>query len=77
MALGGAGTAGPRGGPGSEARPAWIDGPISVLLVEDDDADAFLVSELLADADVEADLRADLHRARSVDEALEIGRAHV
>jgi serine phosphatase RsbU (regulator of sigma subunit) len=41
-----------------------------VLLVEDDDADAFLVSELLADADVGADLRADLHRARSVDEAL-------
>ncbi len=70
MALGGAGTARPGGGPGSEARPSGIDGPISVLLVEDDDADAFLVSELLADADVEADLRADLHRARSVDEAL-------
>lgn len=70
MALGGAGTAGPGRGPGPEARPSWIDGPISVLLVEDDDADAFLVSELLADADVEADLRADLHRARSVDEAL-------
>ncbi|WP_454854590.1 PP2C family protein-serine/threonine phosphatase [Promicromonospora soli] len=72
MALGGAGTAGPHKGPGSEARPSWIDGRISVLLVEDDDADAFLVSELLADADVEADLRADLHRARSVDEALGI-----
>jgi serine phosphatase RsbU (regulator of sigma subunit) len=43
-----------------------------VLLVEDDDADAFLVSELLADADVEADLSAELHRARSVDEALGI-----
>ena len=70
MALGGAGTAGPGRGPGLEARPSWIDGPISVLLVEDDDADAFLVSELLADADVDADLRADLHRARSVDEAL-------
>lgn len=70
MALGGAGTAGPGSGPGSDARRSWIDRPISVLLVEDDDGDAFLVSELLADADVEADLRADLHRARSVDEAL-------
>jgi serine phosphatase RsbU (regulator of sigma subunit) len=70
MALGGAGTAGPGRGPGSGARPSWINGPISVLLVEDDDADAFLVGELLADADVEADLHADLHRARSVDEAL-------
>ncbi|MFD6140729.1 PP2C family protein-serine/threonine phosphatase [Promicromonospora sp. NPDC060271] len=70
MALGGAGTAGPGSGRGPEVRPAWIDRPISVLLVEDDDADAFLVSELLADADVEADLRAELHRARSVDEAL-------
>lgn len=72
MALGGAGSARPGGGSGPEARPARLDGPISVLLVEDDDADAFLVSELLADADVEADLRADLHRARSVDEALGI-----
>lgn len=72
MALGGAGAARPGGGPGSDARPSWIDRPISVLLVEDDDADAFLVGELLADADVEADLRAELHRARSVDEALGI-----
>ena len=68
MALGGAGTAGPGVGSGPDARAPRIDGPISVLLVEDDDADAFLVSELLADADVEA----DLHRARSVDEALEV-----
>ncbi|MFD7025842.1 PP2C family protein-serine/threonine phosphatase [Promicromonospora sukumoe] len=72
MALGGAGSARPGGGPGPEARSSGLDGPISVLLVEDDDADAFLVSELLADADVESDLRADLHRARSVDEALNI-----
>ncbi len=48
MALGGAGSARPGGGPGPEARPSGLDGPISVLLVEDDDADAFLVSELLA-----------------------------
>ncbi|MCP2263969.1 PP2C family protein-serine/threonine phosphatase [Promicromonospora thailandica] len=72
MALGGARSAGPRGGPGGPSRASRIDGPISVLLVEDDDADAFLVGELLADADVEADLRADLHRARSIDEALGI-----
>ncbi|MFI6425295.1 PP2C family protein-serine/threonine phosphatase [Promicromonospora sp. NPDC050880] len=72
MALGGVGSAGPTRGSASPARLSRIDGPISVLLVEDDDADAFLVAELLADADVEADLRADLHRARSIDEALNI-----
>ncbi|HEV6952818.1 MAG TPA: SpoIIE family protein phosphatase [Promicromonospora sp.] len=71
MALGGARSAGPGDG-SAHPRLSRIDGPISVLLVEDDDADAFLVGELLADADVEADLRADLHRARSIDEALTI-----
>ena len=40
--------------------------PISVLLVEDDDGDALLVSEHFADAGAAVDLR----RARSVDEAL-------
>lgn len=40
--------------------------PISVLLVEDDEGDALLVSELFADAVSPVDLR----RARTVDEAL-------
>ena len=40
--------------------------PISVLLVEDDDGDAVLVSELFVDAGVPVDLR----RATTVDEAL-------
>lgn len=40
--------------------------PISVLLVEDDDGDALLVSELFADARVPVDLR----RASTLDEAL-------
>lgn len=40
--------------------------PISVLLVEDDDGDAYLVSELFADADQPV----ELVRARTVDEAL-------
>ena len=40
--------------------------PIRVLLVEDDDGDALLVSELFADADVPV----ELVRARTVDEAL-------
>ncbi|WP_024288731.1 PP2C family protein-serine/threonine phosphatase [Cellulomonas sp. KRMCY2] len=39
---------------------------ISVLLVEDDDGDALLVSELFADSDTPVDLR----RARTVDEAV-------
>lgn len=39
--------------------------PIRVLLVEDDDGDALLVSELFADSGVEVDLR----RARSLEEA--------
>ncbi|MBE1876428.1 PP2C family protein-serine/threonine phosphatase [Myceligenerans pegani] len=42
--------------------------PLSVLLVEDDDADAFLVTDLLAHGGV----RADMHRARRVTEALSI-----
>lgn len=40
--------------------------PIEVLLVEDDDGDAFLVAELFADADTPV----ELVRARTVDEAL-------
>ncbi|WP_418277233.1 PP2C family protein-serine/threonine phosphatase [Isoptericola jiangsuensis] len=47
--------------------------PPCVLLVEDDDGDALLVTELLADAEIEVELR----RARSVAEAaadLELGR---
>ena len=39
--------------------------PISVLLVEDDDGDALLVSELFADAGVPVDLR----RAKNLDDA--------
>ncbi len=42
--------------------------PLTILLVEDDDADALLVAELLKDAEVEA----DLHRVRSLDEALAV-----
>lgn len=43
------------------------DGPLALLLVEDDDGDAFLVTELLDDAG----LVVDLHRARTLDAALE------
>ncbi|WP_425954327.1 PP2C family protein-serine/threonine phosphatase [Xylanimonas sp. McL0601] len=46
------------------AEPARAAGPV-VLLVEDDDGDALLVTELLADAAVDVELR----RARSVEEA--------
>lgn len=46
--------------PYHEARPR----PVSVLLVEDDDGDAFLVSELFA----ESGAVVDLHRVRTMDE---------
>jgi serine phosphatase RsbU (regulator of sigma subunit) len=53
--------------------PAGATSPV-VLLVEDDDGDAFLVTELLADAGMDVELR----RARSVEEAaLEQGRGDV
>ncbi|WP_018332644.1 PP2C family protein-serine/threonine phosphatase [Actinomycetospora chiangmaiensis] len=43
--------------------------PLSVLLVEDDDADALLVAEHLADAEVAGGFQVSLHRARSLAEA--------
>ncbi|GLZ55642.1 fused response regulator/phosphatase [Actinomycetospora sp. NBRC 106378] len=52
--------------------PATLDGaaaPLAVLLVEDDDADALLVAEHLADAEVAGGFRVTLHRARSLAEA--------
>lgn len=57
----------PSGWPGAAPDPAdpAIGGPIAVLLVEDDDGDALLVEEHLADAGL--DVR--LARARSLDEA--------
>ncbi|MHA7134940.1 PP2C family protein-serine/threonine phosphatase [Oerskovia turbata] len=45
---------------------------LRVLLVEDDDGDALLVEELLDDARV----KVELHRARSLDVALEVLRLH-
>jgi serine phosphatase RsbU (regulator of sigma subunit) len=47
------------------ARPATAPGPTRVLLIEDDDADALLVEELLLDAAAPVTLR----RARSLSEA--------
>jgi serine phosphatase RsbU (regulator of sigma subunit) len=47
------------------ARPATAPGPTQVLLIEDDDADALLVEELLLDAAAPVSLR----RARSLAEA--------
>jgi serine phosphatase RsbU (regulator of sigma subunit) len=47
------------------ARPATAPGPTRVLLIEDDDADALLVEELLLDAAAPVTLR----RARSLGEA--------
>ncbi|MEJ2870107.1 fused response regulator/phosphatase [Actinomycetospora sp. OC33-EN08] len=44
--------------------------PLSLLLVEDDDADAMLVAEHLADAEVAGGFRVMLHRARTLTEAL-------
>lgn len=48
-------------------RPAWPVGPLTLLLVEDDAADAVLVEELLADSG----LRTSLSWARSLAEAKE------
>lgn len=62
----GAPEAGPTQGAEPPARDEPFDAPLTILLVEDDDADAFLVGELLAGTA----LTVDLHRARSVDEAL-------
>ena len=45
---------------------------LRVLLVEDDDGDAVLVEELLDDARV----KVELHRARTLDVALEMLRLH-
>ncbi len=61
------GAAGPReSGQGhDENQPAWLDGPQSVLLVEDDPGDALLVEELLADSG----MRASLAWARSLADA--------
>lgn len=39
-----------------DARPAWLEGPDTLLLVEDDAGDMVLVEELLADSGVEATL---------------------
>src|SRR5262245_65615028 len=47
------------------AHPATAPGPTRVLLIEDDDADALLVEELLLDAAAQVTLR----RARSLAEA--------
>lgn len=58
----------PSGPPGSTSRGEPFDRPLTVLLVEDDDADAFLVSELLDGSG----LVVDLERARNVDEALAV-----
>lgn len=55
--------------PGRAGTPA---GPPVILLVEDDDGDALIVTELLEDAGVEVELR----RARTVEEA-EAALAHV
>jgi serine phosphatase RsbU (regulator of sigma subunit) len=55
----------PRRGPGAMPE-AGADGPVRVLLVEDDPGDALLVAELLS----ETDLDVELDRAVSVAEAL-------
>ncbi len=52
--------------PGSSHSVATSDGPVRVLLVEDDPGDALLVEELLSDTD----LNVELERAMSVAEAL-------
>ncbi|HLJ08198.1 MAG TPA: hypothetical protein VKX24_06645, partial [Acidimicrobiia bacterium] len=53
--------------PGSSATPeVGSDGPVRVLLVEDDPGDALLVEELLS----ETDLDVELVRALSVADAL-------
>jgi serine phosphatase RsbU (regulator of sigma subunit) len=52
--------------PGSTSAPGASDGPVRVLLVEDDPGDALLVKELLS----ETDLDVELERAMSVAEAL-------
>lgn len=60
-----------RDGAADDVRAALSPEPpdvLTVLLVEDDDADAFLVTDLLSRAGV----RADMHRARRVREALSI-----
>jgi len=44
------------GGAPQDARPAWLDGPETLLLVEDDVGDMVLVEELLADSGVGATL---------------------
>ena len=44
------------GGAPQDARPAWLDGPETLLLVEDDAGDMVLVQELLADSGVGATL---------------------
>lgn len=52
--------------------PGTLDGaaaPLPVLLVEDDDGDALLVAEHLADAEVAGGFRVSLLRARTVAEA--------
>ncbi|MGO2043104.1 MAG: response regulator, partial [Cellulosimicrobium funkei] len=45
---------------------------LRILLVEDDDADAILVEELLADGN----LKVELHRATTLDGALEMVVSH-
>jgi serine phosphatase RsbU (regulator of sigma subunit) len=44
------------GGVPQDAQPAWLEGPETLLLVEDDAGDMVLVEELLADSGVEATL---------------------
>jgi len=55
---------------GQDARPAWLGEPETLLLIEDDDGDALLVEELLADSGV----RATLSWARSLAEAKKLLR---
>jgi serine phosphatase RsbU (regulator of sigma subunit) len=44
------------GGAAKDARPVWLEGPETLMLVEDDAGDMVLVEELLADSGVEATL---------------------
>ncbi len=44
------------GGAPQDGRPAWLEGPDTLLLVEDDAGDVVLVKELLADSGVRATL---------------------